>query len=229
MLFGFFTYFFVATFVLHRSLSFASQASSVSQMNKAVCKSLVICGPSGVGKSTLIGKLLADYPTKLALSVSHTSRSPREGEIDGVHYHFVTKEFLEDDIANGKIKYIEHAAVHSNIYGTRSDSVAKIHEQGKLCILDVDRRGVMQIKSSGLSAKYLFMAPPSMNALEKRLRGRKTESEEQIALRLANAKLEMEYGLTKGNFDAVLVNDNPDQAYQSLLSTMRAWFPFLTL
>lgn len=198
-------------------------------MNKVVCKSLVICGPSGVGKSTLIGKLLADFPAKVALSVSHTSRKPREGEIDGVHYHFVTKEFIEDDISHGKIKYIEHAAVHSNIYGTRSDSVAKIHDHGKLCILDVDRRGVMQIKSSGLPAKYLFMAPPSMTVLEKRLRGRKTESEEQIALRLENAKLEMEFGLAQGNFDAVLVNDNPDQAYQTLLSQMRAWFPFLQL
>lgn len=197
-------------------------------MNKLV-KTLVVTGPSGVGKGTLIGKLLTDYPTKFGKSVSRTSRKPREGEIDGVHYHFVDKDFLLNDINHGKYKYIEHAEVHSNIYGTRSDEVTKVHAANKICVLDVDCQGAKSIKNSGIPAKYLFVSPKSMEQLEARLRGRKSETEEQIALRLRNAKGEMEYGLKEGNFDAVLVNDDLEVAYRDLLTLLRVWFPFAKL
>jgi guanylate kinase len=198
-------------------------------MNKVVCKSLVICGPSGVGKGTLIGRLLAEHPTKFGLSVSHTSRKPRPGEVDGAHYHFVDKEHILHDIKHGDIKYIEHAEVHSNVYGTRSDAVAKVHDEGKVCLLDVDHKGVMQIKQSGLPAMYLFIAPVSMEVLAERLRGRGTETEAQVALRLQNAVGEMTYGLQDGNFDAVLKNDDIDEAYGRLLTLLRQWFPFANL
>jgi guanylate kinase len=210
-------------------LSSSVRLLSMAGLTNAVCKSLVICGPSGVGKSTLIGRLLASHPSKFGLSVSHTSRKPRVGEVDGVHYHFVSREFMENDIACGEIKYIEHAEVHSNLYGTRSDAVSKVHDEGKVCILDVDRRGVMQIKKSGLLAKYLFVAPKSIDLLEARLRTRGTETEEQITLRLNNAKAELQYGLSNGNFDEVLVNDKLDVAYRSLVDNIRRWFPFLHL
>lgn len=216
----------IATFYLCSVTSSAVRlfTSRSMYMKKALCRSLVICGPSGVGKGTLIGKLLASYPDKVGLSVSHTSRKPREGEIDGVHYNFVDKEFILQDIKTGPIKFIEHAEVHSNIYGTRGDAVEKVHDDGKLCILDVDRKGVQQIKLSHLPAKYVFITPDSLAGLESRLRARGTETEEQIQLRLKNAIAEMEYG-ESGEFDEVLVNENLEQTYNTLVSHMRVWFP----
>lgn len=193
-------------------------------MSSAICRSLVICGPSGVGKGTLIGKLLASYPNKVGLSVSHTSRKPREGEVDGVHYNFVDKDFILQDIKSGPIKFIEYAEVHSNIYGTREDAVQKVHNDGKLCILDVDKKGVQQIKLSHLPAKFVFIAPESLTHLENRLRSRGTETEEQIQIRLRNAIAEIEYG-NSGEFDEVLVNDELEVTYNTLLTHMRTWFP----
>ena len=197
--------------------------------SKAICRTLVICGPSGVGKGTLIGKLLSNYPTKMGLSVSHTSRKPRDGEVHGVHYHFVDKDFIVKDIATGKVQYIEHAEVHSNIYGTREDAVTTVHRDGKLCILDVDRNGVKQIKKHSLPAKFVFIAPKSYEVLEARLRSRGTETEDQIKLRLKNARAEMDYGLAKDNFDLVLVNENLDEAYNNLVKQLRSWFPLFNL
>lgn len=205
-----------------------SKATSLPMNSKAI-RSLVICGPSGVGKGTLINRLLKNYPNKMGLSVSHTSRKPREGEVDGVHYHFVDKKFILEDIQSGKIPYIEHAEVHANIYGTREDAVTKVHEEGKLCILDVDRNGVKHIKLHGLPAKFVFITPKSPQVLEARLRSRGTETEEQIQLRLTNAQAEMEYGLAKDNFDMVLVNEDLDVAYNSLVAQLRSWFPLFNL
>ncbi|KAJ1434715.1 P-loop containing nucleoside triphosphate hydrolase protein [Ochromonadaceae sp. CCMP2298] len=135
-----------------------------------ICKSLVICGPSGVGKGTLIGKLLAQYPAKFGLSVSHTSRLPRPGEVDGEHYHFVEVGAIRRDIEAGPFKYLEHATVHANLYGTREDDVERVHAAGKVCVLDVDSNGVRQIKSISYPAKMVFIAPPSIDELEARLR-----------------------------------------------------------
>lgn len=198
-------------------------------MTSKVIRSLVICGPSGVGKGTLINKILSNYPNKMGLSVSHTTRKPRQGEVNGIHYHFSDKDFVLQDIKSGGIPYIEHAEVHANIYGTREDAVAKVHDDGKLCILDVDKNGVMQIKKHGLPAKFVFVAPKSIEVLENRLRSRGTESEDQIQLRLKNAQSEMDYGLAKGNFDLVLVNENLDEAYGSLVKQLRNWYPLYNL
>jgi guanylate kinase len=156
-------------------------------------QSLVICGPSGSGKGTLIQKILETYPNSFQLSVSHTSRSPRPGEIDGYHYHFKSLEYIENDIKNGKIPYIEYAYVHNNLYGTRQDAVDMIHDQKKVCILDVDVNGVKQLKNVHFHGKYLFIRPLTLNDLEKRLRKRNTENESTILLRLENAKKELEY------------------------------------
>ncbi len=185
----------------------------------------MICGPSGVGKGTLISKLLQYSPNKLGLSVSRTSRKPREGEINGVHYHFVSKDELEHDITNGSIKYIEHAKVHGNIYGTRFDAVQSVQDSGRICLLDVDVCGVKQLRTNSFEAKYVFVTPPSIADLETRLRGRGTENEEQIRIRLANAQEEIEYGLNPGNFDYVLVNSNVEESFGVLVGLLRIWFP----
>jgi guanylate kinase len=188
-------------------------------------RTLVICGPSGVGKGTLIEKLIKEFPDKVGLSVSHTSRPPRINEIDGVHYHFVSKDFLCNDIKSGEIKYLESAEVHSNIYGTRKDSVEAVHILNKVCILDVDIKGVQQIQSAKFPAKHLFIAPPTINSLLERLRNRGTESEEQIRLRVGNVKKLMEEILEHKVFDEILVNDKFDETYEKLKNKMFEWFP----
>eukprot|EP01035_Chromulina_nebulosa_P037055 gene37055-49996_t len=192
----------------------------ISGDNVATYKSVVICGPSGVGKGTIISYLINMYPTKFGLSVSHTTRSPRAGEVDGKHYHFVSREEFEQDISSGRRPYLEFAKVHSNFYGTRLDSVEAVHKEGKLCILDLDTQGVQQLKQNNFPAKTIFLTPPSLLELERRLRGRNTDSEEQIRLRIHNAVAQIAFGEKQGNFDQVIENCNLDHTIDLILSTL---------
>ncbi|CAN0910009.1 Guanylate kinase 2 [Linum grandiflorum] len=175
---------------------------------------VVITGPSGVGKGTLIAKLMEEYPTMFGFSVSHTTRAPRAMEHDGVHYHFSERSAMEKDIKDGK--FLEFASVHGNIYGTSIEAVEVVSDSGKRCILDIDVQGARSVKASPLDAVFIFIHPPSMEELENRLRSRGTESEEQILKRLRNAKAEIEQGQSSGIFDHVLYNDNLEDCYQSL-------------
>lgn len=175
---------------------------------------MVIAGPSGVGKGTLIEKLRAEYPKLFGFSVSHTSRAPRPGEENGVHYHFTTAEKIKEDVAAGK--FIEHAEVHGRHYGTSIAAVDTVREQGRICILDIDVQGCRAARAKELMAKYVFVAPPSIEELEKRLRGRGTESEDALKTRLGNAQTEIEAKDEDGLFDAVIVNDELDKAYEEL-------------
>ncbi|OCH91012.1 guanylate kinase [Obba rivulosa] len=171
---------------------------------------LVISGPSGVGKSTLLQRLFAEFPDKFGFSVSHTTRAPRPGELDGKHYHFVTRDGFQDLIREGA--FIEHAEFSSNFYGTSFMTVRDISQTGRRCILDIEAQGVRQIKATNLNAVYLFISPPSLSALRERLRGRGTESEASAAKRLATALKEIEYA-KEGAHDYVIVNDDLDRAY----------------
>ena len=189
---------------------------------------IVICGPSGVGKGTIINALLQKFPSdKFGFSVSHTTRPPRPGEVNGTHYHFVSVDQIQTDIAEGK--FLEYAEVHGNYYGTSLEAVQSVQSQGKLCILDIDVQGVQTIKSQHKlpDALYVFVAPPSVDNLEQRLRGRGTETEETLTRRLGNAQREMEYGYGEGNFDYVLVNGELDVAVDELADKMRGWYPTL--
>ena len=141
-------------------------------------RTLVLCGPSGVGKSTIVEIIKKAFPDVFKFSVSHTTRKPRAGEVDGVSYHFVDQEIMPKLIENDK--FLEHATFSGNTYGTSKAAVQSIVEQGKICILDIDMQGVIQIKKTDLNPLYVFIKPPSMEVLEKRLRGRKTENEENI-------------------------------------------------
>jgi len=172
---------------------------------------VVVCGPSGVGKGTLLGRLMKDYPDDFGFSVSHTTRQPRPGEQDGIHYHFVTKNEMEAMIGEGG--FIEYAHVHSNIYGTSVDAVREVSHQDKTCLLDIDVQGAELVKKTDLAARFLFIAPPSFDDLETRLRGRGTEAEDKIQLRLQNAKVELAYLEKQGFFDAIVVNDDFETAY----------------
>lgn len=180
-------------------------------------KPLVIVGPSGVGKGTLIEKLNKNHPNSFGFSVSHTTRDPRPGEENGVHYHFVEKSLMEQEIADGK--FLEHANVHLNIYGTSFKAVDDVASKGVCCILDIDIQGAEIVKNSGkLDCAYVFIQPPSIPELERRLRGRGTETEEAVTKRMQNATKEIERGEKLGSafFDAIIVNDDLDSAYEKL-------------
>jgi len=188
---------------------------------------IVFAGPSGVGKGTLVKKLMDKWPSKFGFSVSHTTRAPRPGEENGVHYNFVEKAVMEEEISKGM--FIEYANVHVNIYGTSIAAVEKVKAEGKVCILDIDIQGVKSVKASNLDAKYLFVMPPSIEGLESRLRGRGTETEDKIQVRMKNALTEIEYGKGDGNFDAVVTNDDLDMCFEEIVQTIHGWFPSMEL
>lgn len=172
---------------------------------------VVICGPSGVGKGTLIGKLMKEFPSLFGFSVSHTTRQPRQGEKRGVHYHFTERNEMELAIQEGK--FLESANVHGNLYGTSVAAVEAVADAGKRCILDIDVQGAQAVKRSCLDALFIFIAPPSLEQLESRLRGRGTETEEQVQKRLNNAKVELEHGRNALLFNHYVVNDDLEDCY----------------
>lgn len=175
-----------------------------------------MCGPSGAGKSSLLKRLIAERPNEFAFSVSHTTRAPRPGEVNGVDYHFVEKTAMEEKIKRGEM--LEYARVHNNVYGTSISAVSDVIKS-KRCILDIDVQGVCSLKETSLDSQslYLFISPPSLEILEKRLRSRGTESEDKIRTRLDNARKEMEYKNKPDFWDAVITNDDLDRAYQEFL------------
>lgn len=183
-----------------------------SSSSPITTRPLVICGPSGTGKSTLLKKLFAAHPDRFGFSVSNTTRSPRAGEVDGVAYNFVTNETFERLIAENA--FIEHAQFSGNRYGTTVDAVRRVAEQQRRCILDIDTQGVISIKRDHpeLDPVFLFLAPPSVGALKERLSGRGTEDESSIAKRLAAAVSEIKYAV-EGGHDVVVVNDDVERAY----------------
>ncbi|XP_023639716.1 guanylate kinase 1 isoform X3 [Capsella rubella] len=177
-------------------------------------KPIVISGPSGVGKGTLISMLMKEFPSMFGFSVSHTTRSPRSMERDGVHYHFADKKVMEKEIEDGK--FLEFASVHGNLYGTSIESVEVVTDSGKRCILDIDVQGARSVRASSLDAVFIFVCPPSMKELEDRLRARGTETEEQIQKRLRNAEAEIKEGKSSGIFGLILYNDNLQECYKKL-------------
>ena len=179
-----------------------------------VARPLVLCGPSGVGKSTIVARITTEFPDAFGFSVSHTTRQPREGEVDGVNYHYVDVETMKTAIE--KDEFIEHAVFSGNMYGTSKAAVKTVMDQGKICILDIDMQGVIQIKKTDMNPLFVFIKPPSMDELERRLRGRQTETEDSLKRRLSVAAAELEYGETPGNFDLIIVNDDVEAAGEKM-------------
>lgn len=166
----------------------------------------VVSAPSGAGKSSLIKALLAEHSTAttpLQVAVSHTTRDPRPGEENGVHYHFVSHQAFEEMIAqNG---FFEHAKVFDNYYGTSRQAIENTLEQGIDVFLDIDWQGARQVKAQYPAAHTVFILPPSIAELERRLQGRGQDSAEVIAKRMSKAQSEMSH---VDEFDYVLINDD---------------------
>ncbi|KAI5852887.1 guanylate kinase [Morchella snyderi] len=208
---------------------------------------IVISGPSGTGKSTLLKRLFAAHPNTFGFSVSRTSlsltlplplplplpfpsslsdtnqpnqtqkdttRLPRAGETDGVEYHFTTREAFEALVAENA--FIEHAQFSGNCYGTSVKAVKDVASKGLVCILDIEMEGVKQVKNTDLNAKFVFLKPPSMEALKARLEGRGTETPDSLQKRLTQAQKELEYAAQPGAHDKIIINDNLETAYKEL-------------
>jgi guanylate kinase len=175
---------------------------------------LILSSPSGAGKTTLTRMLLERCP-ELRFSVSHTTRAPRGGEVDGRDYHFVDRAQFTDLVR--REAFLEWAEVHGNLYGTSTAEVDRARETPGCTglIFDIDYQGARQIKSKTRDVVAVFILPPSMAELERRLRGRASETEEVVARRFAAAKREIEhYAL----FDYLVVNDDIQHAFDELRS-----------
>ena len=175
----------------------------------------VMSGFSGAGKGTIVKKLLAEH--EYFLSVSCTTRAPREGEVHGKDYYFVTREEFETMIANHEM--IEYAEYAGNYYGTPKKAVEERLAEGKDVILEIEVQGGMQVKKLFPDAVLLFVVPPSADELLRRLRGRGTESDEQIALRFEQTTREV--GSIR-EYDYLIVNDTVDRAVEEIDGIIRA-------
>lgn len=176
----------------------------------------IISAASGTGKTTLVSRLLAKNPD-IRVSVSHTTRQPREGEQNGVHYHFVERTQFEQLIAENA--FLEHADVFGNYYGTSFNSINSLIEAGYDVILEIDVQGAEQVRRALPQSCSIFILPPSFDILAGRLNGRGTDSAEVIATRLAKARQEIEQAV---QFDYVVVNDDLDTAEADLLHIIKA-------
>ena len=174
-------------------------------------KLIVISGASGVGKGTVLG-IMMKKRKDLSFSVSATTRDPRPGEIDGVHYYFISREKFEEMISEGA--FLEYDAHAANYYGTPRAQAEEKREHGPV-LLDIEPAGAKQVRERVPEAELIFIMPPSMEELERRLRGRGDTPEEQIQMRMKRAVWEMEQRFW---YDHVVINDDPERCAEEILN-----------
>jgi len=178
---------------------------------------LVLSGPSGAGKSTIISKS-ADKIGDFYFSVSTTTREPREGERNGVEYYFVSKEEFEEGIKRGD--FLEYAKVHGNYYGTSLKPVKEALDAGKLVIFDIDVQGHRLVRAKmGDLVTSIFITPPTLNELKRRLYSRSSNIDDAIKQRIENAKIEIK---AVGEFDFVIINDRVEVAVEEFITIAKA-------
>ena len=176
----------------------------------------IVCAPSGAGKTSLVNALIEREPA-IELSVSHTTRPPREGETDGVDYHFVSRETFVQMAGRGE--FLESAEVHGNLYGSSQAWIDARMREDRDIVLEIDWQGAQQVRRLIPGAVGVFILPPSLDALRRRLTARGKDSTEVIERRLANAREEIAH---VEEFDYVIINQTFDVAVVDLVSIVRA-------
>ena len=176
-------------------------------------KLFVMSAPSGAGKTTLKDLVIKEFPD-MVYSISATTRAPREGEVDGTHYFFKSRDEFKRMIEN--IELVEWNEVHGNFYGTPKSFVEKMLSEGKRVLFDLDVFGKVNFDKVYPEAIGILILPPSLEILEQRLRNRHTDSDEDISLRLHNARKEIEFAKQHGKYEYKIVNDNLDDAVNQL-------------
>ncbi len=217
----------------------AGQTTDVGRLGEAeeskrvIGRPIIFCGPSGAGKSTLIKYMQRKYKGKLMEVVSHTSRKPRQGEVDGMDYHFVSREEMAMKMESGF--FIESATVHENLYGTSWNAVESVVNSNKICLLDIDAQGVKNVKKNAefLNPLFVLVKPPNEEEQEKRIFLRMgckgcldDERKRDMENRLAEARQQSEF-YSQGEFDAVIVNDSSEEAQVEVQRIITNWFPSL--
>lgn len=176
-------------------------------------KLFVMSAPSGAGKTTLKDLVIKEFPD-MVYSISATTRAPREGEVDGTHYFFKSRDEFKRMIENNEL--VEWNEVHGNFYGTPKSFVEKMLSEGKRVLFDLDVFGKINFDKVYPEAIGILILPPSLEILEQRLRNRNTDSDEVISLRLHNARKEIEFAKQNGKYEYEIVNDNLDDAVNQL-------------
>lgn len=179
---------------------------------------VVISGPSGVGKSTVVRALLGRMP-QLMFSVSATTRQPRRGEIEGRDYVFLAREEFLRRVAGGR--FIEHAEVFGELYGTPVDQLARARAESRLLLLEIDVQGGIQVRRCCEKALLILLVAPSLEAVRQRLAGRGTESSEAVARRFAQAEREITMARESGAYDVEVVNDTVEGAVNRIQELLR--------
>ena len=176
---------------------------------------VVVSGPSGAGKGTVLAHAIRNYPN-LQYSVSVTTREPRPGEIDGVNYYFVTKDRFKEMLAGGEL--LEHQQVYGNFYGTPKQKVLDKLEEGFDVVLEIDVKGALDIKNKFPQAVMIFLTPVNRSTIEERLRGRDTETEEQLKVRIESAIDEIKQAVF---YDYIVVNEDAEKGAEDIINIIK--------
>ena len=177
---------------------------------------IVVSGASGTGKGTVCKKILSDLP-EVAYSISATTRAPRPGEVDGKEYYFLSVAEFKNWIADGK--FLEHAEVYGNFYGTPLNKIEERLNRGEDILLEIDVQGALNVKRKCPEGVYIFLLPPSLEELKRRIEGRGTETPESLSRRMKNALAEINVGL---EYDYVVVNDSIENAVEKIKAILTA-------
>ncbi len=177
---------------------------------------VVVSGPSGAGKGTVLAHAIRNYPN-LQYSVSVTTREPRPGEVDGINYYFVTKDRFKEMLVSGEL--LEHQQVYGNYYGTPKQKVLDKLEEGYDVVLEIDVKGALDIKNKFPQAVMIFLTPVNRSTIEERLRGRDTETEEQLKVRIESAIDEIKQAVF---YDYIVVNEDAEKGAQDIINIIKA-------